>query len=102
MCRFKEHLQWHVDTDGYYSSPTARYIEYGNPDPAASLATEVRALRAAMSIGLALGRIVILPEFRCHGCAVTGAGGTQAGCSGAWTPVLQHVALVATGTTGLK
>lgn len=81
-CRFKEHVQWFVDTDEYYSSSTAKYLEVGNPDPRVTKDQEAALLKAAMKLGRATGRIVILPEFKCHGCVVTGAGGTKTGCSG--------------------
>jgi hypothetical protein len=80
--RFKEMLAWRVDTDGYYSSPTAKYLEYYNPDPSRTLQAETAALKTALKIGQLTQRIVILPVFGCHGCSVTGAGGTKAGCSG--------------------
>ncbi|KAA0148504.1 hypothetical protein FNF29_01659 [Cafeteria roenbergensis] len=81
--RFKESLQWLVDgPNAYYSSPSRKYLEFGNPSASASLDTELGALRAAMAIGRMLGRTVILPAFRCHGCSVFGLGGTKRGCSG--------------------
>ncbi|KAA0145543.1 hypothetical protein FNF29_08489 [Cafeteria roenbergensis] len=81
--RFKESLQWLVDgPSAYYSSPSRKYLEFGNPSAGVSLDAELGALRAAMTIGRMLGRAVILPVMRCHGCSVVGVGGTKQGCSG--------------------
>ncbi len=74
LCRFKEHLLWHVDAGGYYSSPTAKYLEFGNEQLRLSKETERQALKAAFKLGHALGRIVILPEFRCTHCVDCTAG----------------------------
>lgn len=54
---------------------------------ATTLADEAAALKAAFKLAAALGRIVILPEFHCHGCAVAGLGGTKAGCAGTCSPM---------------
>jgi hypothetical protein len=80
--RFQEHLLWAVDTaEGYYSSPTNKYLEYGNPDPAATLEEERAGLKTAFKLGQLLDRVVILPAFRCHGCRVKGAKSNH-GCAG--------------------
>jgi len=82
--RFRESLQWLDDGDAaYYSDPDRRYLEVGNPAPGVGKAAELLAVRAAFAIGAMLGRTVILPEFRCHGCDVYGLGGTKQGCQGA-------------------
>lgn len=82
--RFKESLQWLVDEpNAYYSSETARYLEFGNPDPNVSRETEMEALKTAFKIGKLLNRIPILPPFHCHGCVVVGLGGVKQGCQGA-------------------
>jgi hypothetical protein len=75
-------LNWRVDVNGYYSNPHAKFLEYYNPDPSRTLQAEAAALRTALQIGMLTRRIVILPVFGCHGCSVTGTGGTKAGCSG--------------------
>ena len=81
--RFQENLLWLADSPkGYYTSETTKYLEFGNPDPGASLAQERQALVAAFQLAALLGRVVILPPFRCHGCTVYGLGGTREGCSG--------------------
>ena len=69
--RFKELLMWHVDTDGYYSNNTAKYITYQNIKDFGALKTqnmESNALINAFVIGFLLNRIVILPKFSCYGC----------------------------------
>ena len=69
--RFREHLMWMYDKDGYYSSRTSRYLAYGNPPfrqvltAKDSAARELRALRNALAVGEILDRIVILPRFHC-------------------------------------
>jgi hypothetical protein len=62
--RFKEHLLWSVDTDGYYSSSTNKYFMYATPD-SYSRDDELSALMIALEIGEILDRIIILPEFTC-------------------------------------
>jgi hypothetical protein len=78
--RFKEHLLWNIDTNGYYSSLTTKYLEYGNNNPDVSLLSESEALRTAFLLGHMLGRVVILPAFRCHGCVKTQSSTTN--CTG--------------------
>ena len=62
--RFKEQLQWMVDTDGYYSDPMRKYLTYVN----CGRSTETESLKAAMLIGHLLNRTVILPTFSCEEC----------------------------------
>ncbi len=84
--RLKEMLQWHVDTNGYYSSPSTRYLEYDTSSHVdLSLNSEELLLKTAFRIAAATHRVLILPEFGCHDCAVTGTGGTKEACSGACT-----------------
>jgi len=62
---------WSVDEDGYYSSSVARYITYENPSDFGSNTTkfELDALKSALAIAVASGRLLILPSFRCcTGC----------------------------------
>ena len=69
--RFKEHLLWTVDHDGYYSDTNAKYITYGNNVYLGQDKThlmEHRALHNAFVIGHILNRIVILPKFYCYKC----------------------------------
>ena len=66
--RFKEQLLWRVDTDGYYSDPTRKYLTYRNIGSDGSQATETEALKTAMLIGHLLNRTVILPTFSCEHC----------------------------------
>ena len=67
--RFKEHLMWLVDENGYYSKLSAKYLTYDNPlefkDRTSTLAEERLALRNAFAIGQILRRVVILPSFHC-------------------------------------
>ena len=62
--RFKEMGMWVVDTDGYYSSTTNRYIMYHNPWWA-RFPQEKAAIELALNIAHALNRILILPQFNC-------------------------------------
>jgi hypothetical protein len=78
----KEHLQWFVDRNEYYSSTRARYLEFVTDDPHVTREDEAMALANAMRVGAATNRVVILPAFRCHGCSVAGKFGTKSGCSG--------------------
>ena len=67
--RFREHLLWRVDEpEGYYTSTQTRYLEFGNPNPEATLRQEVDALTTAFQLAAILDRVVILPPFHCHGC----------------------------------
>ncbi len=71
--RFKEHLFWMLDQNGYYSNPGTTYIMYGNP---LDFDTDTRqmediALKNAILLGELLGRIVILPKFYCFLCPYT-------------------------------
>ena len=62
--RFKEHLMWMVDTQGYYSSPHRQYITYDNPVSLRDT-DQVSALRSALGIALLLNRTLIVPRFHC-------------------------------------
>ena len=69
--RFKEQLMWHVDHNGYYSNPNAKYIAYDNLidfGPKKTKLMETNALRTAFFIAFLLNRIVIFPKFSCYGC----------------------------------
>ena len=67
--RFKEHLMWFVDSDGYYSNKQAKYIIYQNSLKLKSCAetrkVEINSLKTALALGHLLNRIVILPKFHC-------------------------------------
>ena len=65
--RFKEHLMWLVDDDGYYSHTSRRYLLYSNPLHFGKSAhiVERASLRSALAIGQLLNRTVILPRFNC-------------------------------------
>lgn len=65
--RFKEQLQWMVDTDGYYSDPNRKYLVYAN-DAKLTYMAERDSLKTALLIGNLLNRTVILPTFSCLGC----------------------------------
>ena len=78
--RLKEHLLWHIDDGGYYSSTTTKYLQYYYD--AASAHAELVALKAAFRIAHATSRVLILPVFRCHNCAVFPSGRDKRGCSG--------------------
>lgn len=67
--RFREHLMWQVDQDGYYTDRQATYLYYENPvDFGAkyTLYQEIDALKTALSIGYILNRTVIVPDFHCY------------------------------------
>ncbi len=69
--RFKEHLLWFVDTNGYYSSEISRYISFSNIydyGPDTTIWQEKRALENALFLGHILNRIVILPKLYCYAC----------------------------------
>ena len=69
--RLKEHLLWHVDTDGYFSCPNRTYMTYDNPDDFGANSTyteEYAALRNAFTIAHILNRTLILPRFHCYQC----------------------------------
>ena len=69
VLRFREHLMWTLDVDGYYSDASRKYIEFDNPfafaAPAVTWWSELVALRSALAIGRVLNRVVILPSFHC-------------------------------------
>ena len=67
--RFKEHLLWAVNDDGYYSDINAKYITYNNNfylNEDEIQIYEERALHNALIIGYILNRFVILPNFYCY------------------------------------
>lgn len=71
--RLKESLQWNVDLDkndveGYYSSPKAMYLTYGNPGTHVNVGDQLQALRNALVLAHLLNRTLILPAFTCDGC----------------------------------
>lgn len=69
--RFKENGMWQVDSKGYYSDPTRKYLTYDNPvdfGPNLTLRHETEALKTALDIGHLLNRTLILPAFHCYGC----------------------------------
>ena len=69
--RFKEHLLWAVDHNGYYSNENAKYVTFENNVYLGENNTqqiEEQALRNAFIIGHILNRIVILPKFFCYKC----------------------------------
>jgi len=75
--RFKENLLWTVDENGYYSDPTSRFIAYENPVYLGPNTTrfELEALKSALAIAEASGRILILPSFHCcSGCEASSRG----------------------------
>jgi len=66
--RFKEHLLWYIDTHGYYSSASRKYMMYDNPDnfgAKLTFANESAALKSAFAIAHILNRTLILPRFHC-------------------------------------
>lgn len=67
--RFREHFMWRYDKTQYYTNDTQRYLVYDNPvvwdDEETSIREELGALRAALTYGHLLDRIVILPRFHC-------------------------------------
>ena len=65
--RFRQHLMWLENEDGYYSDPTRRYLVYDNPVNFGldTLEIEVRALRSAIGIAMITNRTLILPRFHC-------------------------------------
>ncbi|CAH1798491.1 unnamed protein product [Owenia fusiformis] len=68
--RFKEHLFWINDRNGYFTSLDSRYIQYDNPNIGfdnKTLLTETIALRNAIAIANLTNRILILPKFFCFG-----------------------------------
>ena len=68
--RFKEHLLWDLDNNGYYSNKTAKYIMYDNRRTfgEATKTMEENALKTALLLGSLFNRIVILPKFFCYLC----------------------------------
>ena len=74
--RFKEHLLWKVDGNGYYSSQERKYFMYDNYNDGTletdigyeAVAAETEALKTALLIAHLLNRTVILPTFTCADC----------------------------------
>jgi hypothetical protein len=54
-------------TRKYYSNKSARYFTYDNPRDFGTISVdlEIEALKSAMAVSVATGRILILPTFRC-------------------------------------
>ncbi len=67
--RFKEHLLWNLDTNGYYSNKTSKFIIFDNTWFRPDKKQEHRALENAFFLGHILNRIVILPKFFCYNCS---------------------------------
>jgi hypothetical protein len=73
---------WEDDYQGYFTSRSARYLEYNNDRANVTTEEEIRALKNAFRIANATDRIVILPELHCAACA-------QGFCNnGVWCAVL--------------
>ena len=68
--RFKENLLWNIDTNGYYSNASAKYITYDNPYDFGKQTIEMErlALINAFVLATLTNRILILPSFRCCNC----------------------------------
>ncbi len=66
--RFKEHQQWMVDNNGYYSKPNGKFITYNNPVNPNDKDLDINALANALYIAHLLNRTVIFPRFHCVGC----------------------------------
>jgi len=66
---------WMVDENSYYSDPMARFITYENPVYLGPHTTrfELEALKSALAIAEASGRILILPSFHCCSACVSGS-----------------------------
>jgi len=82
--RFKETGLWSVDTGGYYSDPSRKYLTYENVLDFASNdihKLEANALRVALFIGHLLNRTVILPTFSCYGCTYGACNNTRGRCA---------------------
>lgn len=81
--RFKENLQWNLDTDKYYTSGKRRYLTYENPyffdDQTWKM--EQRALLTGLQIAEALNRTLILPKFHCCDCQKENCPSALAKCS---------------------
>lgn len=58
---------WTLDDKEYYSNKSTRYFTYDNPRDFGSISVdmEIDALKSAMAISVATGRVLILPTFRC-------------------------------------
>lgn len=63
--RLKELGLYH-SMDSYYSNSTAKYITYESLSPDSSIGQEEKVLASALLTAIALNRILILPEFKCH------------------------------------
>lgn len=71
--RFKEHLMWMIDEDGYYSSSSAKYLLYTNSLMEIEKTTnkyirlaQIDNLKTALILARILKRILILPRFICY------------------------------------
>ena len=84
MYRFKEQLLWKVDTNGYYTDTTRKYIYFGNPllfdDCSETVDAETSSLKAALAMGYILNRTVILPTFTCCRPHIASAAKMNNGC----------------------
>ncbi len=71
--RFKEHLMWMMDENGYFSNPDRKYLVYENPVDwgIKSAEVEISTLKLALQIGHMINRTVILPGFTCRSCRGT-------------------------------
>ena len=63
--RLKE-LGLYYSMDSYYSNSTAKYITYESLSADSSIDQEEKVLTNALLTAIALNRILILPEFKCH------------------------------------
>jgi hypothetical protein len=77
--RMKEFLMWYIDTNGYFTSPTAKYLTY-SAKGCSSAVDESEAMKVALTLAVATGRILILPDFGCHKCHVFGWGADEKSC----------------------
>jgi hypothetical protein len=68
--RFREHLMWMTDNDGYYSREMRNFITYKNTmtwqSANETTKEELEALKVALALGQILNRVVILPRFHCY------------------------------------
>lgn len=63
--RLKE-LGLYYSMDSYYSNSTAKYLTYESLSADSSIDQEEKVLTSALLTAIALDRILILPEFKCH------------------------------------
>ena len=77
--RMKEFLMWYIDKGGYFSSPTAKYLSYTSKG-CGSATDESEAMKVALTIAVATGRTLIIPDFGCYKCRVFGWGADENSC----------------------